>query len=501
MPAAVVRSSAEDDGASMSSQDQSQVSRYSPVPTSPHDMPLLHNDDTLNDGTEGDLSLQSLASTVEDGTRDVDTGLHETSSLHNDTADPRGEAPAYFEVVGADERLESPEPAPVLPNTSPETNPRRSGFRNLLNRMSIISHPAGHNRGDSSHSAMTSSMSHGHEPSAARGGLGHRASPSSSGSLLSASMFRTLPRQRSNHTLNSNRLNSPSLISLNSISAPLTHTVTRTEYTYPKTGPTAEQLMVISSRESFARFGVPYGPDAVAFAASSSRQDLLPPPDFDSAVPEATSPRSPSRAGPSRLRSTSNAAELIGQGSLADATQLPSTSPPDSTRPEHQSTLDTSAAQPERSSSISKSHKSLSRPVTPPAISETTASSATSALPPSSSQAASVVSEFGKLSSAPPSSHHDQTSSSTRSESRVSVYTFQTAAESLSPAKGMHSAAWHGSVSSNTGGNIHGSGSSTPRLEGQHVVEPTDVTMTPDLVRAASLSTASTNGTPTPAEH
>jgi hypothetical protein len=495
MPAAIVRSSADDDGASMSSQDHSQASRYSLLPTSPHDMPLLRNDDT-----EGDLSLQSLASAGEDSTRpdaDIGSTSHETSSLHNGTADPRGEAPAYFEVVGADERLESPEPAPAPPSASPEPNHRRSGFRNLLNRMSMISHTTGHNRTDSTHSAMSSSMSHWHEPLAARGGSGHRASPSSSGSLLSASMFRTLSRQRSNHTLNSNRLNSPSLISLNSISAPLTHTVTRTEYTYPKTGPTAEQLMVISSRESFARFGVPYGPDAVAFAASSSRQDLLPPPGFDAAVPEAASPRSPSRAGPSRLRSTSNVTELMAQVSPTDSSRVPPTSPPDSTRPERQSTVDTSAAHPERSSSISKSHNSLSGPVT---ASETTAtSSVSSALPPTSSQVVSAVSEFGKLSSAPPSSYHDQTALSTRSESRASLYTFQTAAESLSPATGMHSPTWHGSISSNTGDSIYGSGPSTPRLEGQHALEPTVATVTPDLVRAASLSTASINGTPTAA--
>ena len=209
MPAAIVRSSADDDGASMSSQDHSQVSRYSLMPTSPHNMPLLHNGDT-----EGDLSLQSLALGEEDGTRSgMDDSLLETSSLHNGTADPRGEAPPYFEVVDANERLESPEPTPASPSTSPEPNHRRSGFRNLLNRMSMVSHATGHNRTDSNRSAMSSSMSHGYE-SSARGGSGHRASPSGSGSLLSPSMFRTLSRQRSNHTLNSNRLNSPSLISL-----------------------------------------------------------------------------------------------------------------------------------------------------------------------------------------------------------------------------------------------------------------------------------------------
>jgi len=41
---------------------------------------------------------------------------------------------------------------------------------------------------------------------------------------------------------------------------------------------------LISSPDALARFGVPYGADAIAFAASASRQDLEPPPpDFDAA--------------------------------------------------------------------------------------------------------------------------------------------------------------------------------------------------------------------------
>jgi hypothetical protein len=106
---------------------------------------------------------------------------------------------------------------------------------------------------------------------------------------------------------NLNNLNSPSLISLASISSPLTHTATRTEFTYPKAGPTPEQLKLISSRESFGRFGVPYGPDAVAFAASTSRHDLsIPPPDFDT----PGSPGLGSSPGPSRLRQTDNDTNL-----------------------------------------------------------------------------------------------------------------------------------------------------------------------------------------------
>jgi len=115
----------------------------------------------------------------------------------------------------------------------------------------------------------------------------HRPS-NSSASALSA-VFRT----RSNTSFSGvgvthshSGLASPSMISLHSISAPLTHTVVRTEYTYPRTGPTAEQMKLIASVDSFKRFGVPYGPDAVAYAASASRLDLSqpPPPVFEEVV-------------------------------------------------------------------------------------------------------------------------------------------------------------------------------------------------------------------------
>lgn len=53
-------------------------------------------------------------------------------------------------------------------------------------------------------------------------------------------------------------------------------------------------MRLISSRESFARFGVPYGPDAIAYAASTSRHDLEPPPDFESHVISSAAVRSPS---------------------------------------------------------------------------------------------------------------------------------------------------------------------------------------------------------------
>lgn len=123
----------------------------------------------------------------------------------------------------------------------------------------------------------------------------HRSSQSGmgSGSTFSAP-FRTLSRQRSTTTLRSTpsrpNLTSPSALSINSISisAPLSHTLMRTEIRYPRGGPTPEQIKLISSRESLGRFGVPYGRDAIEHAQNSRLELALdPPPAFESPADEA----------------------------------------------------------------------------------------------------------------------------------------------------------------------------------------------------------------------
>ncbi|KAG5725174.1 hypothetical protein E4T56_gene10195 [Termitomyces sp. T112] len=290
-PATVVMEPVSEDGEdSMHSRNNSHSSQYPPIPASLVDAPLLDRSDSSNELTAqpvrppGDIMVRPSIDTLpssEEGTS--------LAPLYDD----RGEAPAYTETVdniGPTMNNElPPSPVPVLP--------RRSGFRTLLhsipNRLSM--HSSFHTRVNSSLSMMSSENPHGTcETSQSR--ASHRPSNSASGSLLSLTHFRNLSRQ-SNH-----KLNSPSLISLNSISAPLTHTLTRTEFTYPKSGPTPEQLRLISSPESFTRFAVPYGPDAIAYA---SRQDLndVPPPDFDAPTYES--------AGPSRLRTSNSVADMV----------------------------------------------------------------------------------------------------------------------------------------------------------------------------------------------
>lgn len=215
------------------------------------------------------------------------------SHASHDSPDPRGEAPGYFMMGQA--TVNRAFTGPESPNTSAAlitvdndsrpaspllSSPRRSGFRALLGRTAASrshrAYPGSSGSGISSTIVSPESPSHMHS----RG-----ASTTSLVSILG------LGRQRSSASHNSSRPNlvSPSMISLNSISAPLTHTAVRTEFAaYPRQGLTPEQLQLISSREGLAKFGRPYGPDAVAFA-SLSAVDLVTgqrPPDFGAAVGE-----------------------------------------------------------------------------------------------------------------------------------------------------------------------------------------------------------------------
>ena len=227
---------------------------YAPTPHSPVDMPFL-----------------------QDPTADA-------GPTNGNGPDARGAAPPYEEALRALPRQSPPYNEISLndPSSSPELprQQRTSGFRSILNAMNPnrLSHYSqannfrhNHQRSESENSVTSSADS---PRSTSR--TSHRPSPST------GTFFRTLSRQRSIRTISSNHLTSPSVISLNSISSPLTHTALRTEFTYPRTGPTPEQFKLISSPDALARFGVPYGADAIAFAASTSRQDLQPPPpDFD----------------------------------------------------------------------------------------------------------------------------------------------------------------------------------------------------------------------------
>lgn len=285
MPTAVVMEPLpEDSEESMHSGSQP---HYPPVPDTPVETPLLAQEDS--EQLQEDLlrrSVDTVARTPEAAfviRGDADTPGHQY---------PRGEAPGYAEVFEVNQRSEhrlgtrSESPA-----TSAHSAPQRlSGIRTILsswpNRVSLVSDS--HRRTGSGNSLLSSEYSHHTREASARS---HRITFSRTSNLFNVSPLRRLSRHRS---FNNGNLTSPSTIS-------------------PKAGPTPEQMKLISSRESFTRFGVPYGPDAIAFA-SSSRQNLnSPPPGFDEFDSQRTSPEHfPSSMIPTGLprpRTTSVATE------------------------------------------------------------------------------------------------------------------------------------------------------------------------------------------------
>lgn len=229
---------------------------------------------------------------------------------HARLIDVRGEAPAYETI----DLNSTEEPAPVY-NSRPNSSAVMSGFfsRFMSHRgnsgptnepptLSPLSdtrnstfHPS-HSRQSTLQAGLASTDSH---DTSRRSHVGrtHR-SGSSTGSVF------TLFSRTGSGSHENGQMTSPSVISLNAISPPLTHTATRTEFAFPRTGPTSEQVKFLSSKETFSRFGVPYGPDALAFASSSSRLTL--PPDFDSLLQSSIGELSPIPDSEELRRSTAS---------------------------------------------------------------------------------------------------------------------------------------------------------------------------------------------------
>ncbi|KAI0943149.1 hypothetical protein AcV7_002376 [Taiwanofungus camphoratus] len=312
--------------------DLSRTRSISSIHVPMQDTPLLEGQETPERPQGAVLTTRPSLDTV-GGSSEERSAL-----MPNEESGERGPAPPYTETVSRDSGIGLNDSMDDTPAETSGVAPSDSGHtrRNSSRLSSVFTHPdstvehtdqngnrgsrfsifslfnarqnAGttssvpsrpsldrsrHSRGDSVPSMLSVS------PSSSGHGHGHQRThrPSHSGGS-GLSMFRT----RSN-TPGGVPLNSPSTISLHSISSPLTHTLLRTEFTYPRTGPTPEQMKLIASVESFARFGVPYGPDAVAYA-SSSRVDLQPPPVFEDVVGSSNAPSSASeRAESSALES------------------------------------------------------------------------------------------------------------------------------------------------------------------------------------------------------
>ncbi|RPD61685.1 hypothetical protein L226DRAFT_570273 [Lentinus tigrinus ALCF2SS1-7] len=295
---------------------------YAPVPPTSNDVPLLHGGDLDSrqhlspdhPGMATRASFDSAISSAEDSSQHYldDAPPYETVILNDEPANAM--PPSYPPATAA--------PATASPTERSGSTRRRSVFASIFNPRhsrgpSATSPPpaaspeprssSGHTREGSGPSVMSVQA-----PEQRRSRM-IRHQPSHSGS---GSMFSLLSRTRSNGNLSgAEALTSPSMLSLHSISSPLTHTLVKTELTYPKGGPTPDQLRLIASRESFMRFGKPYGADAIAYAASSSRIDLEPPPGFEEVAGPSGSGAGPSgSSSPPPGRDSPNSGSSHGDG-------------------------------------------------------------------------------------------------------------------------------------------------------------------------------------------
>ncbi|KZV63406.1 hypothetical protein PENSPDRAFT_738811 [Peniophora sp. CONT] len=286
----------------------SRESSYVNVDSGAHaSTPLLSDDENINDNDTHNNAISPITTTAAHAADNSSANLL-SSNPQQDGNDPRGEAPPYFEVLdGTDglQRIDTHDTLPLAPamtrssegdrvsplresTTAPaaETVRRRSVFRGLIHALNPLARHEGE-----SHPADTEAQQQEqpNPPRASTSRLSTRQNPTShrpsqsagSGSvfsLASSGFHRTTSR-----VSNAGPLTSPSMLSVHSISSPLTHTAVRTDIVYPRTGPTPEQIKYISSREAVAKFGVPFGADAVAYHhASSSRVNLAEPvPDYE----------------------------------------------------------------------------------------------------------------------------------------------------------------------------------------------------------------------------
>jgi hypothetical protein len=159
-------------------------------------------------------------------------------------------------VANASQPQSNPEPAerPASGNTTARRLPLRAmpNLRSLFTRT-----PSGANNNGNRDRTLASSSSRAHL-------LSHQRSNSSFSNA--SSMLHLTPTASRLSSRHIDRSMNASQISLASISAPLQHTLTKTEFGYPKSGPTQEQMKFLGSRESLALFGVPFGSAAVAYS-------------------------------------------------------------------------------------------------------------------------------------------------------------------------------------------------------------------------------------------
>ncbi|KAH7337719.1 hypothetical protein B0J17DRAFT_663998 [Rhizoctonia solani] len=242
-----------------------------------------HPDPPSQSQEPSQLGHESIVNTTTIASSIADTELEP----ERDTAAPRphGEAPSYAEAMSTS-HVNLPSTSEVghtaQPSTSTATDdgpalpadadatvrPKRKSVFRHLNRFNINKQPSSSTpateavemtppRTSTSTHRPSGSLST-HRPSTSLSTNQHNPSPSLSS--LSLILTRTQSPTMSRTSLN--------------ISAPISTTLVRTELSYPRAGPTPEQIRFLSSRESLGRFGMPYGEQAIAAAKS---REYLPP--------------------------------------------------------------------------------------------------------------------------------------------------------------------------------------------------------------------------------
>jgi hypothetical protein len=263
-------------------------------------------------------SMDTIASGSTDaaGSGDSHQGLLASSIPEVDLTQERGAAPSYFEVVEKEDarRIDlelggvpsTSSNGPAQETTQPQTKTKRlSALRNLFSsnsrhghtssassatiiptRLSTIpdvpipsmrtTQPSSSSADSTPTSSLNGTVDSRHRPSASTSTLSVN-SPSLPALILSRS--RSPGRRGTNASSSTTSTTSSSFV----ISAPLTHTLTRTEFSYPKSGPTPQQLAFVSSRDSLGKWGVPFGEDAqraARIAATTPEPPDFPPPPF-----------------------------------------------------------------------------------------------------------------------------------------------------------------------------------------------------------------------------
>jgi hypothetical protein len=265
--------------------------------------PLMHVEDrypTQSSRHSRNLSSLSQGDEYDHNQSSASFNVSEQDLTTANITDPSiagGTPPGYFEVVGEGASGQTPNATIQASDNTPAGTLNRSQTSQTTDTSTST-----HSRSTSVFSLRTLFGRRGSTADGTAASSVQIASPTSTDRTqmadVSPSSPSMVPRPRPsisnlnplNRITSNSSSNSPSPTPSRIISAPLAHTVVRTEFAFPKAGPTPQQVSFLTSRESLVRFGVPFGVEAEAASQAALRQRLLdetnPPPPFESPMTE-----------------------------------------------------------------------------------------------------------------------------------------------------------------------------------------------------------------------